>query len=344
MVGSITLAMAVSSALPPSNLTQTLFPQLLTASTSALRLDSRSPNDVLSTSIQYSPSQRGTSTLTLRSPYSLSSRTSVQCSIHAELVEPRQDRPYEGQVNVHLQAGLALSTSNASRSSGNAEAYVADLERQLDLALRRSGLIDREALCLKAGQLVWNVSIHSHLHAVEAGNALAACVLAASLSLADYRRRDATVEQGGRIKVYDEGERVTIPLPLTGTLVAIEVAVFLPAAAAPSSKTAPPAKDSMDTDDAQDATSTTTADSVSSPIMLVDPTPLEVQLSSALLTFVLTPNTGQFLVSEKVGREPVDADVMIRAMKLAEGRAKAIGKWQESQKVRRDEQMGKEVR
>lgn len=78
--------------------------------------------------------------------------------------------------------------------------------------------------------------------------------------------------------------------------------------------------------------------------MLVDPTPLEVQLSSALLTFVLTPNTGQFLVSEKVGREPVDADVMIRAMKLAEGRAKAIGKWQESQKVRRDEQMGKEVR
>lgn len=338
-----------ATTLPPANITQALFTQLLstsTASSSALRLDSRSPNTPLDQHVTYSPTQRGTVTLTLSAPHSRRTRTIVQCCVQAELVEPREDRPYEGQISIHLNPNVAFATSSASRSSASSDALLADLERQTDLALRKSGLVDREALCLKAGQLVWNLSIHLHLHTIHAGNALSACIMAAALALADFRRNDAAVEQGGKIVVYDERERVMIPLPITGGLVAVEIAVFLPPSAASSTTgtTAAPQKMDTDEDDNGAATGAPAASIGQEPVLLVDPTPLEVQLSSALLTYVLTPNTGQFLVSEKMGRAPVEIPLMLRAMKLAESRAKAIGTWQEQQKAKRDESMGKDVR
>lgn len=150
---------AVYSNVAPANITQALFPQLMasasgsssSASSSAIRLDSRSPSTPLVPAIRYSPSQRGVVTLTLSSPHSThATNTIVQAAIHAELVEPRDERPYEGQVSVQVNPQMALSMSSAARTSNQADALIADLERRCDLALRRSGLIDREALCLKA--------------------------------------------------------------------------------------------------------------------------------------------------------------------------------------------------
>lgn len=330
--------------LGPPNITQALLPQLLSAS-SALRLDSRLPNTPLEPEVSFSSTQRGTVTLHLSSPNSRRTRTTVQCALHADLVEPRDDRPYEGQISIHINPNIALTTSGASRSSASSDALVADLERQTDLALRRSGLIDREALCLKAGKLVWNLAIHIHLHTMQAGNALSACVLAVSLALADFRRNDAAVEQGGRVIVYDERERVTVPLPITGGLVAVEVAVFnsVLAPVIPSA-TATGGQDTKTDDDIGGPSKSASPSSRNvEPVLLIDPSPLEVQLSSALLTYVLTPNTGQFLLSEKIGRAPLEVSVMSRAMKLAVQRAKTIGKWLERQKGKRDEVMGKDI-
>lgn len=329
------LKMAAASALPPSNITQTLFPQLLTpaSSSSTLRPDNRSTSTPLSPSVEYSPSRRGVATLTLSAPSAPLSKTIIQASIHVDLVSPREDRPYEGQINISLNSALAFGTSNAGRSNPAHEVAHNELERQLDLALRRSGLIDREALCLKAGQLVWNVSITVHLMSLGAGNALAGSIMAATVALQDFRRQDAAVEEGGTVVVFDETERAPLPLPITGGLVAVEAAVFVP----PVKATA--VSSSEDKDEGH-----SDAGPVSrNPILLLDPTPLEVTLSSALLTFVLTPNTGQFLLSEKVGRSPVELDVMLKAMHMAEGRAKAIGAWSDEQKKQRDEQVGKDV-
>lgn len=151
---------AVYSNVAPANITQALFPQLMastpsgsssSASSSAIRLDSRAPSTPLIPSIRYSASQRGVCTVNLSSPHSPhTTSTIVQASIHADLVEPRDERPYEGQVSVQVNPQMALAMSSAARTSNQADALVADLERRLDLALRRSGLIDREALCLKA--------------------------------------------------------------------------------------------------------------------------------------------------------------------------------------------------
>lgn len=334
--------MASTSALPPSNLTQNLFPQLLNpaSSSSNLRLDNRSINAPLSASVEYSPSRRGVATLTLSTGAASLSKTIIQASISADLVPPREDRPYEGQINLNVNSALAYGTSNASRSNPAAEVAHNELERQLDLALRRSGLIDREALCLKAGQLVWNISITIHLMSLRAGSALAGSIMAASIALQDFRRQDAAVEEGGKVAVYDETERAPLPLPITGGLVAVEVAVFIPPVKTSAAAAAAAATSSSEEKDG-DASSSGPASK--EPLLLLDPTPLEVTLSSALLTFVLTPNTGQFLLSEKLGRTPVDVSVMLRAMQIAETRAKTIGAWSETQRKQRDEQVGKDV-
>lgn len=279
----------------------------------------------------YSPTQRGTATLSLSHPASPAVKTIILASVHAELVPPRQERPYEGQVQIHLNTALAQGTSSAARSNPSAEASTAELERQLDLALRRSGLIDREALCLKAGEAVWNISVNISCLSLRAGNVLQGCILASTLALMDYVRPDAAVEEGGEIKIFDEGERVGVKLPITGGLVGVEVAVFLPPL--PSSS-------------GGGTTTTSTADGeVASlePILLLDPTPLEVTLSSALLTYVLTPNTGQFLLAEKIGRAPLDVDIMLKGMKAVETRARGLGKWVDESKKQRDEQVGKEI-
>lgn len=323
-----------TSLLPPSNLTQQLFPQLLTASTSALRLDSRTSSAPLTPSVAYSPTQRGTATLTLSHPASPAVKTIILSSVHAELVPPRQERPYEGQVQIHLNTALAQGTSSAARSNPSAEASTAELERQLDLALRRSGLIDREALCLKAGEAVWNISINVSCLSLRAGNALQGCILASTLALMDYVRPDAAVEEGGEIKIFDEGERVGVKLPITGGLVGVEAAVFLP----PVPTSAGGGSGGTMSSSAADGEAPSL-----DPILLLDPTPLEVTLSSALLTYVLTPNTGQFLLAEKIGRAPLDVDVMLRGMKVVEARARGLGKWVDESKKQRDEQVGKEV-
>ena len=324
---------ALISQLPPANITQSLYPHLLTSASSPLRLDARAPLDPLTASVDYSSSRRGVTSLSLSSPSTPRVKTTIQTSISASLVAPRPDRPYEGIVSINVHSAMGFATSSASRSNAISEAAVAELERQLELALRRSNLLDREALCLKAGQLVWNITLTIHLQSVSCGNLLEACVLASWLSLRDFKKREAIVEEEGEATVFEDSERVPVGLPLTGGLVAVEVAVFVPPV---STSTVLPNKSDMDQDDGP----TRSTD----PIYLVSPTPQEVLLSSCLLTFVLTPNTGQFLLSEKIGRTPISYDVVLRGMELAEKRAKETGKWVENRAKERDQEVGAEIR
>jgi exosome complex component RRP45 len=74
--------------------------------------------------------------------------TIVLVSTHATLVSPRPDRPYEGFVEIRSEiqpmAGLQFE-----RGRSNEEEVLFD--RGIDKAVRRSEVVDREALCVVAG-------------------------------------------------------------------------------------------------------------------------------------------------------------------------------------------------
>lgn len=77
--------------------------------------------------------------------------TRVVVSTHASLVAPRSDRPYEGFIDVRAEV-QPMAGSQFERGRANDEEIL--FERGLDRAIRRSEVVDREALCVVAGYKV----------------------------------------------------------------------------------------------------------------------------------------------------------------------------------------------
>lgn len=77
--------------------------------------------------------------------------TRVLVSTHATLVNPRDDRPYEGFIEVRAEV-QPIAGSQFERGRNNEEEIL--FERSLDRAIRRSDVIDRESLCVVAGYKV----------------------------------------------------------------------------------------------------------------------------------------------------------------------------------------------
>ena len=77
--------------------------------------------------------------------------TRVLVSAFAALVSPRPDRPYEGFVEIRSEI-QPMAGSQFERGRSNEEEVLFD--RGLDKAVRRSEVVDREALCVVAGHKV----------------------------------------------------------------------------------------------------------------------------------------------------------------------------------------------
>lgn len=77
--------------------------------------------------------------------------TRVLVSTHAALVAPRGDRPYEGFIDVRAEV-QPIAGNQFERGRANEEEVL--FERGLDRAIRRSDIVDREALCVVAGHRV----------------------------------------------------------------------------------------------------------------------------------------------------------------------------------------------
>lgn len=77
--------------------------------------------------------------------------TRVLVSAHATLVTPRPDRPYEGFVEIRSEI-QPMAGQQFERGRSSEEEILFD--RGLDKAIRRSEVVDREALCVVAGHKV----------------------------------------------------------------------------------------------------------------------------------------------------------------------------------------------
>jgi exosome complex component RRP45 len=128
------------SLLEPS-LTEISF--LKSALSQSLRLDGRGFLESRKVSIRFS-SELGWVEVSLGD-------TRVLVSTHAVLVSPRPDRPYEGFVEIRSEI-QPIAGTQFERGRSNEEEVLFD--RGLDKAVRRSEVVDREALCVVAGHKV----------------------------------------------------------------------------------------------------------------------------------------------------------------------------------------------
>ena len=115
----------------------------------SIRSDGRSFLESRKVSIQFS-SELGWVQVTLGS-------TRVLVSTYATLVSPRPDRPYEGFVDIRSEV-QPMAGIQFERGRSSEEEILFD--RGIDKAVRRSEVVDREALCVVAGYKVGTAMKH----------------------------------------------------------------------------------------------------------------------------------------------------------------------------------------
>lgn len=244
--------------------------------------------------------------------------TRVSTCVRATLMPPRSDRPYEGflqiTTDISPMAGIEYdSTGGGANSSARAREVLFD--RLIDKAVRRTEAVDREALCVVAGEQVWNVHLTVHLLS-DTGAALDAAVLCSMLSLRHFRRPDYSIENGNQVRLYSLDERVPVPLAIHHTPLCVTFAIFnhLPSISTAASKTQPEDRaDSHLIDPNAKASSPDTSTSTS--VALLDPTLLEESLAQSKLTLVLNAQR-EICVLDKSYGSPIDAHLLLHLIQI----------------------------
>lgn len=177
-----------------------------------------------------------------------------------------------------------------SGMKGNTADEEATLNRQLDKAIRRSGMVDREALCIVGGEKVWSIALTLH-YISDDGNLVDAGVYASAAALLHFRKPEATVV-GGEVTYHSPDERTPVPLAINHTPVSFTYAFF----------------DDEAFDDAA-----------------LDPTALEAQLSCASFMVTTTPQK-ELLTLSKNGGKVLSVERVLQCVGHATERAEALAK------------------
>ncbi|KEP54509.1 exosome complex exonuclease RRP45 [Rhizoctonia solani 123E] len=198
-------------------------------------------------------------------------KTRVLANVSAAMARPRPDRPYEGTITIHTELSpMAAAVYDTGRSS---EEEVI-ITRMIEKIIRRSEAVDREALCILAGQQIWALRLTIHVLSDE-GNMLDCACLAAVTALRHFRRPDVEVV-GDEVIVHDPEERAPVPLSLHHTPYCVSFAF-------------------LDED-----------------LPILDPNHLETQISLSSLSLALTP-ARELCTVQKAGGLALDADEMLRS-------------------------------
>lgn len=286
-----------------------------TALSSSIRIDGRSFNEARRLNIRFDE-QLGWVEVCLGD-------TRVVVSTSGSLIAPRTDRPYEGFVEIRAEVQPMAGTQF---ERGRAKDEEVKFERAIDRAIRRSDVVDREALCVVAGFKVWCITLHVHLLSAQ-GAAVDAAVLACITALRHFRRPDATVESNTNVVqgkgkdrphvvLHDVLERVPIPLALHHHPLSVSFAIFDPAHMHQSYVSGVGAGTSSATAEDEDD---------SNVIILIDPLPLEALLCTSTMLVVANVQ-GEICVLDKAGGRPLSEAVVNRVLGLASLRVKELNR------------------
>ncbi|KAL7414192.1 exosome complex exonuclease rrp45 [Mrakia frigida] len=147
--------------------------------------------------------------------------TCVFVRVSSTIVKPRQDRPYEGMISLNFELSPMASTSYETGRSSEEETRLTLL---LEKAIRKSEAMDRESLCIVAGEKVLHLRITIHPLS-DCGNLLDCAMMGAMAGLRSYRRWEWEVE-GGEVVVYPPSQRPPVPLALHHVPLCITFAYF----------------------------------------------------------------------------------------------------------------------
>ncbi|TFY50716.1 hypothetical protein EVG20_g11368 [Dentipellis fragilis] len=237
--------------------------------------------------------------------------TRVLAHVDAKMVRPPPERPYEGIITVHSEISpMASSLYEPGRPS---EEEVA-LSRMLDKVLRRSDTVDKEALCVLAGQRVWHLRLTIHCLA-DAGNLQDCACIAGIAALKHFRRPEVEVV-GDEIIVHPPTSRAPVPLAMHHTPLNLTFAFFPDASTTSSSSSNAP----VDTTSLDGPVPSSTSPA---PQMLLDPSPLEATLASSTLALALNSQR-ELCVVHKAGGMPLSPADVLRAVNVATDRVREL--------------------
>lgn len=230
--------------------------------------------------------------------------SSVVASVDATLVPPREERPYEGLLNITTDItpmpGMEYDATGVAGPSDSRERE-ALFDRMLERALRYSEAVDREALCVIAGKKVWCINLTVHLLSDE-GAACDAAVLASLTALRHYRRPDVTIAEG-EVTVHSPDERVPVPLACHHMPLSATYAVFLLRPKSDEERSLLLAQSRMAEEDGAMAFDEE-AGYLEVPVALLDPSLLEQTLAHSSITFVVNAQR-EVCVLDKAGGAPL---------------------------------------
>lgn len=205
--------------------------------------------------------------------------TIVQCRISCQITQPYEDRPLEGLFLISTEnspmAGPQFENGN---NTGEDEVLCA---RIIEKAVRRSGALDVEGLCIVAGSKCWAVRADVHFLDCDGGFIDASC-LAVMTALLHFKKPDISV-LGDKVTVHPLDEREPVSLGILHVPICVTFSFFNP----------------------QDTEENIKGDS-NAEIAIIDATLKEELLRDGVLTVTLNKNREVVQVS-KAGGLPMDA-------------------------------------
>ncbi|KAJ2918869.1 hypothetical protein MD484_g1538, partial [Candolleomyces efflorescens] len=250
---------------------------LNTALKQNLRLDGRSPLEMRKPTLVFGP-ELGWVECSL-------GKTRVLANVEAKMVKPTPERPFEGIITIHSEISPMASSEYEPGRPSDEEVTIT---RMLDKVIKRSDALDKESLCILAGQRVWHIRLTLHFLA-DAGNMLDCACLAGIVALRHFRRPEVEVIGDDEVIVHSPLERAPMPLAIHHSPFCFTFAFF-------SDPETPP---------------------------ILDPSQLEQRLSAGTMSIALNAQK-EICVLQKLGGVPQQTDEILRLVKVAVERAKEL--------------------
>ncbi|KAL1745524.1 ribosomal protein S5 domain 2-type protein [Schizophyllum fasciatum] len=240
-----------------------------------LRLDGRQPLEMRAPELAFGP--------VLGWVEAAFGQTRVIAQVDAKMVRPPPERPFDGIITIHSELSPMAATEYEIGRASEEEVVIS---RVLDKLIKRSEAVDRESLCVLAGERVWHVRLTIHCLA-DAGNMLDCACFAAMAALKHFRRPDVEVV-GDEVIIHPPSERAPVPLAINHAPYCLTFAFFGPGT--------PP---------------------------LLDPAQLEGTLALGTLSVALNAQK-EICVVQKMGGAPLGVDEILGLVDVAVGRAKEL--------------------